>query len=270
MVVDEHADAVDVADERHGLPRPAGTRGRRCRPRPALRVARWSGGRTAWCRKRRNASCADPDRARGGLPAERGDCVPWTRTHLVSGGFACRSAPPSPPSPSAGVAALSLAACGSGSTSSATATATASATASASAAASSAKAVASTATSAAAEASESGEAAESAKSSASASASSGTYTMQDVQQHATAGDCWAVVSNNVYNLTAWENEHPGRSAHHRPVRHRCHPGLQQAAQRPVRACAGARRVQDRHALQLRRRPAPAPGCGTAAVALRGR
>ncbi len=33
--------------------------------------------------------------------------------------------------------------------------------------------------------------------------------MQDVQQHATAGDCWAVVSNNVYNLTAWENEHPG-------------------------------------------------------------
>ncbi len=114
-----------------------------------------------------------------------------------------------------GAAAVSLAACGSGATSSATAaassakaaasTAASAASGGASMAASAASGAASTASSAAAKASE---AVESAKPSGSASAS-GSYTMQDVQQHATAGDCWAVVSNNVYNLTAWENEHPG-------------------------------------------------------------
>lgn len=97
-----------------------------------------------------------------------------------------------------GVAALSLAACGSGATSSATA------------AASSAEAVASSAAGAASSAAgTASEAVESAKPSGSATGSSGTYTMQDVEQHATAADCWAVVNKNVYNLTAWESEHPG-------------------------------------------------------------
>lgn len=36
-----------------------------------------------------------------------------------------------------------------------------------------------------------------------------TYTMADVQAHNTSGDCWTVINNTVYNVTAWEDEHPG-------------------------------------------------------------
>lgn len=33
--------------------------------------------------------------------------------------------------------------------------------------------------------------------------------MAQVKAHGTPADCWAVINGNVYNLTAWENEHPG-------------------------------------------------------------
>jgi chitodextrinase len=38
------------------------------------------------------------------------------------------------------------------------------------------------------------------------------YTMPQVQTHNTATNCWAVVSNNVYNLTGYISLHPGGSA----------------------------------------------------------
>lgn len=37
----------------------------------------------------------------------------------------------------------------------------------------------------------------------------GTYTLAQVQQHATAASCWAVVNGSVYDLTAWAGQHPG-------------------------------------------------------------
>lgn len=39
-----------------------------------------------------------------------------------------------------------------------------------------------------------------------------TYTIADVAKHATATDCWSVVSGKVYNLTNWVNTHPGGPA----------------------------------------------------------
>ena len=33
--------------------------------------------------------------------------------------------------------------------------------------------------------------------------------MQQVAQHNSPSDCWAVVDNNVYDLTSWINQHPG-------------------------------------------------------------
>lgn len=38
------------------------------------------------------------------------------------------------------------------------------------------------------------------------------YTMADVQAHNTSGDCWTVINTTVYNVTAWENKHPGGAA----------------------------------------------------------
>lgn len=38
------------------------------------------------------------------------------------------------------------------------------------------------------------------------------YTMQQVAAHNIATDCWSVVKNNVYNLSAWVNAHPGGAA----------------------------------------------------------
>lgn len=37
----------------------------------------------------------------------------------------------------------------------------------------------------------------------------GTYTMADVQKHATAQSCWAAIDGGVYDLTAWIAQHPG-------------------------------------------------------------
>jgi len=36
-----------------------------------------------------------------------------------------------------------------------------------------------------------------------------TYTLQDVQKHGTAADCWSIVNGSVYNLTAWIPRHEG-------------------------------------------------------------
>lgn len=42
-----------------------------------------------------------------------------------------------------------------------------------------------------------------------APAASGTWTMADVEQHASAASCWAAVDGHVYDLTSWVNGHPG-------------------------------------------------------------
>ena len=44
-----------------------------------------------------------------------------------------------------------------------------------------------------------------------ASAADTVYTMADVQQHATAADCWSAINGKVYNFTEWVNKHPGGS-----------------------------------------------------------
>ncbi len=36
-----------------------------------------------------------------------------------------------------------------------------------------------------------------------------SYTLAQVQQHAGAASCWAVVNGGVYDLTAWVGQHPG-------------------------------------------------------------
>lgn len=38
------------------------------------------------------------------------------------------------------------------------------------------------------------------------------YTIADVQAHGTSGDCWTVINGTVYNVTAWEAQHPGGAA----------------------------------------------------------
>ncbi len=44
----------------------------------------------------------------------------------------------------------------------------------------------------------------------SASASDdGTFTAAEVATHNTAGDCWTSINGNVYDLTDWEDKHPG-------------------------------------------------------------
>ena len=47
--------------------------------------------------------------------------------------------------------------------------------------------------------------------SASASAAAAGYTMEKVMVNASATSCWSVINGNVYNLTAWINQHPGGS-----------------------------------------------------------
>ena len=52
----------------------------------------------------------------------------------------------------------------------------------------------------------------SAKPSVSASAAAAGYTMEKVKANASATSCWSVIKGNVYNLTAWINQHPGGSS----------------------------------------------------------
>lgn len=35
------------------------------------------------------------------------------------------------------------------------------------------------------------------------------YTATEVAEHATAEDCWVIIDETVYDLTAWVNQHPG-------------------------------------------------------------
>jgi uncharacterized membrane protein len=42
-----------------------------------------------------------------------------------------------------------------------------------------------------------------------ASSGSASYTLDQVKQHNSAGDCWVAINDGVYNLTAWVNQHPG-------------------------------------------------------------
>lgn len=109
-----------------------------------------------------------------------------------------------------GVAVL-LGGCGS-STGSDAASSAASAAASAaqSVAESAAGSVASAAESAAASA---GAAASSAVASAGESVTgNGAFTMAQVAEHATSGDCWTAIDGKVYDLTDWEDQHPGGAA----------------------------------------------------------
>lgn len=38
-----------------------------------------------------------------------------------------------------------------------------------------------------------------------------SYTLKQVQQHSSAGDCWAAINGGVYDLTSWVGQHPGGS-----------------------------------------------------------
>lgn len=78
----------------------------------------------------------------------------------------------------------------------------------ATAAASAAESAASSAVGAASSAAESaaGEASEAAGSAASAA---GVYTLAQVQAHNKSGDCWTAINGKVYDLTNWEDKHPG-------------------------------------------------------------
>ena len=46
----------------------------------------------------------------------------------------------------------------------------------------------------------------------SVSAAAAGYTMEKVKANASATSCWTVIKGNVYNLTAWINQHPGGSS----------------------------------------------------------
>lgn len=39
--------------------------------------------------------------------------------------------------------------------------------------------------------------------------SNGSYSLAQVKEHGTASDCWVAINGNVYNVTAWEQQHPG-------------------------------------------------------------
>ena len=91
-----------------------------------------------------------------------------------------------------------------------TAAATSSAAAVATAAASSAATTAEdAASSGAAVASSALAAASSVAASPSGAGGNGSFTMADVAQHSTSGDCWTAIDGKVYDLTTWEDKHPG-------------------------------------------------------------
>ena len=46
----------------------------------------------------------------------------------------------------------------------------------------------------------------------SVSAAAAGYTIANVKANASATSCWSVIKGNVYNLTAWINQHPGGSS----------------------------------------------------------
>lgn len=38
------------------------------------------------------------------------------------------------------------------------------------------------------------------------------FTLEQVAQHNTSGDCWTAIEGKVYDLTDWEDQHPGGAA----------------------------------------------------------
>ncbi len=36
-----------------------------------------------------------------------------------------------------------------------------------------------------------------------------TYSLEEVVQHATSGDCWTAINGQVYDVTDWIGQHPG-------------------------------------------------------------
>jgi cytochrome b involved in lipid metabolism len=38
------------------------------------------------------------------------------------------------------------------------------------------------------------------------------FTLDQVAQHNTSGDCWTAIDGNVYDLSDWEDQHPGGAA----------------------------------------------------------
>lgn len=80
------------------------------------------------------------------------------------------------------------------------------ATASPSAAASSSPSASATGT---ASSSSSASASRSGSASGSPSSTTRSYTLAQVKEHGSAGDCWAAINGKVYDLTSWENKHPG-------------------------------------------------------------
>lgn len=109
--------------------------------------------------------------------------------------------------------ALTLSGCGSDAASDAVSSAAAEVSEAVSSAAAEASGVASSVAAEASEAAssamaEASEAISSAKAEVSGAANA-TYTLDDVAKHASSGDCWVAVNGNVYDLTKWEDQHPG-------------------------------------------------------------
>jgi cytochrome b involved in lipid metabolism len=55
----------------------------------------------------------------------------------------------------------------------------------------------------------SSESAQTASSGSQTNAEVKSYTASDVAAHSTQSDCWTIVNNNVYNITAYVPQHPG-------------------------------------------------------------
>ena len=51
-----------------------------------------------------------------------------------------------------------------------------------------------------------------APSSSATSKVAGTYNSADLAKHSTSKSCWSAIDGNVYDLTAWINQHPGGSS----------------------------------------------------------
>lgn len=52
----------------------------------------------------------------------------------------------------------------------------------------------------------------SSESAASASPAAAEYTLDQVATHNSSGDCWTAIQGKVYDLTDWEDQHPGGAA----------------------------------------------------------
>jgi cytochrome b involved in lipid metabolism len=58
-----------------------------------------------------------------------------------------------------------------------------------------------------------GSGATAASNAAAATGPSGSYTMTDVKAHSTASDCWTAISGKVYDVSGYQDKHPGGAKH---------------------------------------------------------